>query len=92
MKYEKDVTVQMEHPEIRVGIKQTEKVVHKWKLNTDGSISFDYYSIAKNRLSEPDWIIHLMDKKWFDLNDFMPVYFEACVRAKIFKVEILTQY
>ena len=60
----------------------------------DGSLIFhNYYLIYAERLAEPFWILHLLSsKKWFDANTFIPAYFEACRRAGIKKVTILTYY
>ena len=32
--------------------------------------TFTYYPIAKERLSEPDWIFHVCQKTWVNRSDF----------------------
>lgn len=65
-----------------------------WFISPNGDMyaSFGRYTIEAIRLKEEDWIIHLMEKKWFDANTFIPAYFEACKRAKIKEVTIQTFY
>lgn len=65
-----------------------------WQLSPKGDMCFHNgrYDIEAERLKEDDWIIHLMEKAWFDANTFIPAYFEACRRAGVKKVEILTTY
>lgn len=61
----------------------------KWTVNKEGDIVFDgYYHIQKDRLQEIDWIIHLMDKTWFDFNEFMPIYMQAHFNAGIKEIKI----
>lgn len=50
------------------------------------------YLIPADRLTEEDWILHLMEKRWFDLNTFIPAYFEALRRAGHKSVEVATTY
>lgn len=63
----------------------------KWTVNKDGDIAYDgYYHIQKARLREEDWITHLMSKSWFDFNEFMPIFLQACVNAGIEEITIRT--
>lgn len=65
----------------------------KWSVDINGNISFNnYYNIEKDRLIEKDWIIHLMKKSWFDFNEFMPIYMQACVNAGLKEITIRTNY
>lgn len=60
-----------------------------WFLDSKGNMCHNRgYDIAANRLSESDWLSHLMEKVWFDANTFLPAYFEACRRAGIEKLTI----
>ena len=71
----------------------------KWVYNKDWEISpkgdlvgWGYYWITSDRLNENDWILHLMEKAAFDANTFIPAYFEACRRAGIKEITIITHY
>ena len=59
----------------------------KWRINKDNSVEFlpNTYQIAANRLTEGDWISHLMEKNWMEghLEDFMKAYWEAMRRQGI---------
>ena len=65
-----------------------------WEISKQGDLTHikrDYY-ISHDRLSEDDWLLHLITKGWFDANTFLPAYFEACKRAGIKEVTIKTTY
>lgn len=65
----------------------------EWWLSEAGDMYGGYYSfINADRLDEQDWLLHLMGKKWFDANTFLPAYMEACRRAGLREVKIITQY
>jgi len=51
-----------------------------WFIGADGTMrnAWSGYEIDGDRLSEDDWILHCMTKRWFDANTFLPAYFEAC--------------
>ena len=71
-----------------------EKYNEDWCLTADGdmyNVRTDY-EIGSDRLNEDDWILHLMQKRWFDANTFIPAYFEACRRKGIPVVMIRTYY
>lgn len=65
-----------------------------WFINEDGNVVEKYsaYMVHKNTLGNNDWILHLLQKNWIDFNKFIPVYIEACVRAGIYNINILTTY
>ena len=64
-----------------------------WALSKKGDMRGNgCYDIISERLEEGDWILHLMEKMWFDANTFLPAYFEACRRAGIKQVTITTFY
>ena len=50
------------------------------------------YQIGAGRLSEPDWILHLEEKIWFDANTFMPAYFAALRMTDRSSITIKTAY
>lgn len=63
--------------------------IGKWNVNECGDICFDnYYHIKKDQLQQFDWIIHLMNKNWFDFNEFMPIYMQAHFNAGIKEIKI----
>ena len=65
----------------------------EWWLSEAGDMYGGYYSfINAERLNEQDWLLHLMGKKWFDANTFLPAYMEACRRAGLREVKIITRY
>lgn len=74
--------------------------VPAWKEQTDWEISPKGdlchkkmgYNIYNNQLNQNDWILHMMEKGWCDLNTFIPAYFEACRRAGINSLKILSNY
>lgn len=65
-----------------------------WALSSTGDMFCieSYYEIYDNLLNQSHWILHLMEKWWFDANTFIPAYFEACKRAGIKEVRIKTYY
>lgn len=54
-----------------------------WYLNTEGCIHSTRmpYMIGAEDLDFDDWFLHLMEKRWFDANTFLPAYMEACKRS-----------
>lgn len=61
----------------------------KWKVTKDGMVGPDDYFIQKGRLDETrnglcsEWIAHLVEKTWFDLDLFIPAFREALQRHKV---------
>lgn len=49
------------------------------------------YVIRHEWLKEDDWISHMLTKAWIDMKKFMIVYFEACQREGINKLNIVTR-
>jgi hypothetical protein len=45
------------------------------------------YYIEKERLAE-NWLDHMREKKWNDMNKFVPAYLEACRRAGVKMVKV----
>lgn len=41
------------------------------------------YKIDHTCLALTNWAEHLMEKRWFDANTFLPAYFAACRRAGV---------
>ena len=65
-----------------------------WEITEDGDLREIHgdYTIAHDRLTENDWILHLDGRRGVDLNTFIPAYFEACRRAGIRELKIITHY
>ena len=65
-----------------------------WYLSPTGDMAYtgNLYPIYDYQLEQNDWMIHLMEKKWFDANTFIPAYFEACKRKGIQYLLIQTYY
>lgn len=63
-----------------------------WLSPTGDMVHVCGYSIYDYQLAEDDWLLHLMEKGWFDANTFLLAYFEACHRANIKMIKIKTQY
>lgn len=63
----------------------------KWKVFKNGDIDFDNgrYFIDGNRLDHEDWILHLIEKDWANMNDFIPAYFQALqnIGVKYLKIQ-----
>lgn len=75
------------------GCKPFEHFNEDWAVNEDGDLrGWGYYLISCDRLLEEDWLIHLIGKKQFDANTFIPAYIEACFRAGIQKVTMKMFY
>jgi len=52
----------------------------KWHVSNNGDMEYDNgrYFIEGTRLTETDWIYHLLtSKSWIDWNEFIPAYFQA---------------
>lgn len=53
-----------------------------WLLTEHGDMmNVVGYEIWGDRLTEEDWLLHLMQKRWFDANTFLPAYMEALRRS-----------
>lgn len=58
----------------------TDEFSKDWIVESDGTITSKlkpHYTINGNRLTEKDWIKHLLGKGWVDMNTFIPAYFYA---------------
>ena len=74
-------------------LKNIERFNEDWAISDDGDLlGLGYYLISSHRLKEGNWLLHLMGKKWFDANTFIPAYFEACRRAGLKTVTVMTYY
>lgn len=62
----------------------------EWTVSKDGDISHkgNEYVIASFRLGAENWIGHMAEKRWVDMNTFIPAYIEACRRAGVTFVQI----
>ena len=65
-----------------------------WFISEDGSIraSRAEYTIFSGELANDHWLLHLMSKRWFDANTFIPAYFEACRRRGLKVVPMRIEY
>lgn len=62
----------------------------QWKVYKNGDMDCEKagYTIHADQLRKEDWILHMMEKRWVDFNDFIPAYFYAMKIAGIeFKSE-----
>jgi len=50
------------------------------------------YDLDEKRLKEQDWILHMLEKRWCNMNDFIPAYLHACKNAGIQILTIKTYY
>lgn len=49
-----------------------------WRCNLRGDMFYStYYDIMHFRLDEVGLISQLLDKRWFDIDEFLPVYNQA---------------
>jgi hypothetical protein len=66
----------------------------KWKVYQNGDIDFDngYYFIDGSRLQDEDWIYHLLEKNWVNMNDFLPAYFQALKNIDIELIQVRSFY
>lgn len=72
---------------------EIERYNRDWLLSRQGDMYCNNdYDIPASRLTEDDWLLHLMEKGWFDANTFIPAYFEALRRANIKIVTIRVEY
>lgn len=65
-----------------------------WEISENGDLTHKKrgYLIEAWQLKENDWLLHMMEKGWVNLNTFVPAYLEACRRAGINKISIMTHY
>lgn len=49
------------------------KIIYDWKITKYGleHSGFPPYEIHKSRLWEPDWIKHMEEKNWVNINSFI---------------------
>lgn len=64
-----------------------------WKVSNKGTLTCKRdngftYDIHFDRLTENNWIQHMREKIWVDMNDFIPAYFEALRRRGIKELTI----
>lgn len=65
-----------------------------WNISPDGDLLHNKtkYQISAQQLGEKDWILHMMGKRWVNLNTLIPAYLEACRRAGVDELQIITHY
>lgn len=51
----------------------------RWEVSTNGNLkhSDPDYLIESARIKEKDWLLHMMEKSWIDLNTFVPAFLQA---------------
>lgn len=61
-----------------------------WTVGSDGTMSHKryYYIIEGRSLYEGNWLDHMMQKTWVDMNTFVPAFLEACSRARVEEVRV----
>jgi hypothetical protein len=65
----------------------------KWHVSKNGDMEYDNgrYFIEASRISEDNWILHMLDSKgWIDYNEFIPAYFQALknINKQFIKIKI----
>ncbi len=65
-----------------------------WNISPDGELFHNTtrYQISAQELDKKDWILHMMGKRWVNFNTFIPAYFEACRRAGIDTIKMISNY
>lgn len=76
---------------IRLGELERRKEIDEsdWKVGPDGSMTHEdpYYFIEGCRLDE-NWLEHMSQKKWVNMNTFVRAYIRACYTARVNTVQI----
>lgn len=63
---------------------------NEWTVLDDGSMinkKRSYY-IEACTLASGNWLDHMMQKTWVDMNTFVPAFLEACSRARVEEVRV----
>lgn len=73
----------------RISLNQQYSPFHEWTISEEGDIKHEQptYCIDSDRLHETDWLQHMVDVGWVDLNDFVPLYLQA-LSKKGYKLKI----
>lgn len=60
-----------------------------WTVESDGTMCHtrNGYTITADRLAE-NWLQHMAEKNWVDMNTFARAYIHACARAGVKSVNI----
>ena len=66
-------------------------VFGKWIVTKEGDLDYNNgrYFIDHKRLNEKDWLSHIQEKGWIDLNDFIPAFWAACKVVGIKQLSII---
>lgn len=61
----------------------------EWEVNRNGDITHKYngYHIPGERLAGENWLSHMADKTWVDMNTFFPAFQEACYRRGLNNIQ-----
>ena len=74
---------------------KTKEFSKDWEVERNGTMVSKvrpYYIIDNDRLTEKDWIVHMLDKGWVDMNTFIPAYFYALKIRGISELRITIDY
>ena len=65
-----------------------------WRVELDGTMTNEkkHYVIDSDRLTEADWVVHLMKKDWCDLNTIIPAYFQAIKNIGHQYIDMIVNY
>ena len=65
-----------------------------WTFSKTGDLTSTKtgYCVTCDRLTEPDWILHMSEKTWVDMNTFVPAFFRALEVSGHRSVRITTSY
>ena len=65
-----------------------------WLIREDGFMldKRTGYQIHPLELDMNNWLLHLLDKRWFDAETFLPAYLFACYKAGLKVIHIRIDY
>ena len=81
-------------------VQETETFREAWDVDEDGTMTSQPveimhgggYVIDGDRLTDADWILHMMEKSWVRMDTFIPAYFYALKQRGVQTVTIDTYY
>lgn len=62
-----------------------------WTVEDDGTMIYNgrgRYVIEGYRLADENWLDHMSQKSWVDMNTFVPAYLRACENAGVTTVKV----
>lgn len=65
-----------------------------WCISKNGDLVnvWNGYEVGCDILGKEDLLLHLMDKRWFNVGYFIPAYFEACRRSGLNTIQVRVSY